>query len=183
LLKGTIKNRLSEGHYDRNSEFERDVRLVFANALQYNNDGDEVWCAADGLMQVFDSIWGNVTNTTTPATNAETSSLRVDTAEDEPRIRRTPTARKPAKRRSGLSSQSKASMLGDVIVDIPHQATSVAERVEEIVKNDASARDYTKLVRDGGWKAGALEVMIGTNLELLTLTLTNGTGDADAYEE
>lgn len=137
-----MKERLANGHYTSRAEFEREVRLVFSNAIEYNNEGDEVWTAAQALSETFESLCGALAGISTVVEGGN---------DDDAQIGRAPTVRKPGKRKSAP--------LGDTTrMDSPPPAEE-RKKGRELLGGAASApRDYTKAVRDGGWKAGALEV-------------------------
>jgi hypothetical protein len=59
IVLGTVQQRLSSGDYSSRAAFARDVRLVFSNAIHYNNPGDEVWELAQTLLVAFDAAWGS----------------------------------------------------------------------------------------------------------------------------
>ena len=50
---GTVKKRVDKGHYSDVESFERDVRLVFSNAMLYNGDRSDVGSMAKTMLQVF----------------------------------------------------------------------------------------------------------------------------------
>lgn len=148
---GTVKERLSSGHYTSRAEFEREVRLVFSNAIEYNNEGDEIWTAAKALSDHFDSLWAASTVAAGDGANDE----------EETRMGRAPTVRKPGRRRSALQQPPQMSPRGEA----QRNGSPTPTPVEEKIKGKASQRgtsaprDYSKAVRDGGWRAGALEVL------------------------
>jgi hypothetical protein len=144
-LTGTVKERLTSGQYSTRSEFERDVRLVFSNALQYNNEGDEIWSAAQALAEVFDSMW-------CPPAASSAAAVR---DEDEAQMGRAPTVRKPGKRKSIQQLTPRGEGRGDDSVVLA--VGDVRGKGREL--RTSSPRDYTKAVQDGGWRAAALEVM------------------------
>ena len=57
----TIENRLHKatrhGGYSSHHRFADDMRLVFQNALTYNDEGDPVWKAASVMSSFFESEW------------------------------------------------------------------------------------------------------------------------------
>ncbi len=116
------------------------MRLVFSNAMQYNNEGDEIWSAAQALAEVFDSAWCTAT------------AARDD---EEAQMGRAPTVRKPGKRKSVQQPTPRGEIRGDDSV-VP---TAAEARGRGREARTGSPRDYTKAVQDGGWRAAALEVM------------------------
>ena len=38
-----IRDKLESGHYDAPEKFEADVKLMFKNALRYNQEGSEIY--------------------------------------------------------------------------------------------------------------------------------------------
>ncbi len=143
ILTGTVKERLASGQYSTCSEFEQDVRLVFSNAMQYNNEGDDIWSAAQALVEVFDSAWRPYAAAATAARDDEDAQMG-----------RAPTVRKPGKRKSQQLTPRGENRGDDSVVPA---AAEVRGRGRE-ARTD-SPRDYTKAVQDGGWRAAALEVM------------------------
>jgi hypothetical protein len=123
------------------------VRLVFSNAMQYNNEGDEIWSAAQALVEVFDSVWSPPSHSVSSATAARD--------DDEAHMGRAPTVRKPGKRKSIQQLTPKSESRGDDSV-VPAAAEARGRGREP---RTGSPRDYTKAVQDGGWGAAALEVM------------------------
>jgi len=53
---GTIRERLDR--YRDDGEFERDVRLVFSNAMLFNGEGSPVYEDAARLSEAFEAAWG-----------------------------------------------------------------------------------------------------------------------------
>ena len=57
----TIQNRLNkpkrQGGYSSAQRFVEDMRLVFQNALTYNDEGDPVWQAAKTMEAFFEQEW------------------------------------------------------------------------------------------------------------------------------
>ena len=141
---GTVKERLTSGQYSTRSEFERDVRLVFSNAMRYNNEGDEIWSAAQALAELFDSAW---------CPQAALAAAARD--DDDAQLGRAPTVRKPGKRKSMQHLTPRGENRGDDSVVLA--AAEVKGRGREA--RTGSPRNYTKAVQDGGWRAAALEVM------------------------
>ena len=149
LLAGTVKERLSS--YTSRAEFERHVRLVFSNAMEYNNEGDEIWSAAQAMSDFFDSLWrASAGGSTAPEGGADDS---------EAQMGRAPTVRKPGRRKSAPQQAAQPSPRGDVRGNESPPPSEERGRGREQSRGGAGApRDYTKAVREGGWKAGALEV-------------------------
>lgn len=56
---GTIKTKLDQGEYEKASEFEADVRLVFQNCYKFNRPGDIVSQAGHQFEEVFNAEWAN----------------------------------------------------------------------------------------------------------------------------
>lgn len=133
------------------ADFERDVRLVFSNALDYNNEGDEIWTAAKALSDHFDSIW-----TSRPSVAADGAN-----DEEQTRMSRATSARKPGRRKSAPQQQPASPRS-----ETPRNGSPTPSPAEEKAKvrgaprPGAAPRDYTKAVRNGGWRAGALEVTL-----------------------
>ena len=144
-----MKERLSS--YTSRAEFERHVRLVFSNAMEYNNEGDEIWSAAQAMSDFFDSLWrASAGGSTAPEGGADDS---------EAQMGRAPTVRKPGRRKSAPQQAAQPSPRGDVRGNESPPPSEERGRGREQSRGGAGApRDYTKAVREGGWKAGALEV-------------------------
>jgi len=56
---GTIKKRLGTGVYKSQLEFAADVRLVFTNALTYNQPGSSISIMSEALAKLFEDKFGN----------------------------------------------------------------------------------------------------------------------------
>lgn len=54
---GTIKKRIDEGFYCNVKEMCNDMRLVFANAIKYNQAGTDVYFMAIKLSSEFEDWW------------------------------------------------------------------------------------------------------------------------------
>ncbi|KAM1004191.1 hypothetical protein ACFX13_004477 [Malus domestica] len=57
---GTIKNRMEAkdgSEYKNVREIYADVRLVFKNAMKYNDEGEDVYVMAQSLLQKFEEKW------------------------------------------------------------------------------------------------------------------------------
>ncbi|XP_068324690.1 transcription factor GTE1-like isoform X1 [Pyrus communis] len=57
---GTIKNRMEAkdgSEYKNVREIYADVRLVFKNAMKYNDEGDDVYVMAQSLLKKFEEKW------------------------------------------------------------------------------------------------------------------------------
>ncbi|KAM1234574.1 hypothetical protein ACFX2J_004134 [Malus domestica] len=57
---GTIKNRMETkdgSEYKNVGEIYADVRLVFKNAMKYNDEGEDVYVMAQSLLQNFEEKW------------------------------------------------------------------------------------------------------------------------------
>ncbi|XP_062218742.1 transcription factor GTE4-like isoform X1 [Phragmites australis] len=57
---GTIRGRLSRGHYRNPKEFAEDVRLTFHNAMTYNPRGQDVHIMAEQLSGIFEAQWPEI---------------------------------------------------------------------------------------------------------------------------
>ncbi|KAJ3042135.1 hypothetical protein HK097_002108 [Rhizophlyctis rosea] len=57
---GTVRTKLREGKYEREKEFERDVKLMFSNCFQFNLQGEPVYEQGAALKRIFESEWGGV---------------------------------------------------------------------------------------------------------------------------
>jgi hypothetical protein len=58
---GTVQQKVEEMAYeDVPKQFPADCRLVFDNALAYNDEGDPIWGYAKELRGVFDQLWYQV---------------------------------------------------------------------------------------------------------------------------
>ncbi|KAL6889003.1 hypothetical protein ACP4OV_010029 [Aristida adscensionis] len=57
---GTIRSRLSHGHYRNPKEFAYDVRLTFRNAMTYNPKGQDVHFMAEQLSGIFEAQWPEI---------------------------------------------------------------------------------------------------------------------------
>jgi hypothetical protein len=115
------------------------VRLVFANALRYNNEGDEIWSAAQALGEAFDAAWA-----------------AAEREEDEAQMGRAPTVRKPGKRKP---SAQQLTPRGEGRGEESAGPAAGEGRGRGREGRTGSPRDYTKAVQDGGWRTAALEVM------------------------
>lgn len=57
---GTIKNRMEAkdgSEYKNVREIYADVRLVFKNAMKYNDEGEDVYVMAQSLLKKFEEKW------------------------------------------------------------------------------------------------------------------------------
>nr|GMD01226.1 transcription factor GTE8-like [Ipomoea batatas] len=54
---GTVKKKLTSGHYLSPLDFVADVRLTFSNAMTYNPPGNMVHALADSLSKFFEVRW------------------------------------------------------------------------------------------------------------------------------
>ncbi|VVB02133.1 unnamed protein product [Arabis nemorensis] len=54
---GTIKNKMESSGYSNVREIYADVRLVFKNALRYNEEKEDVHVMAESLLQRFEEKW------------------------------------------------------------------------------------------------------------------------------
>lgn len=52
---GTVKTQLETGIYESDEEFADDVRLVWANALRYNQPASDICVMAQELSNVFEA--------------------------------------------------------------------------------------------------------------------------------
>ena len=70
---GTISSNLANNQYENGDEFERDVRLVFANCYAFNPEGTDVHAMGKKLEAVFDKKWAQrpVPEPTPPALDFE----------------------------------------------------------------------------------------------------------------
>ena len=111
------------------------MRLVFSNAMQYNNEGDEIWSAAQALVDLFDSAW---------CPHAALASTARD--DDDAQMGRAPTVRKPGKRKTMQPLTPRGENRGDDSVVLA--AAEVRGKGREA--RTGSPRDYTKAVEGRG---------------------------------
>ena len=55
---GTVQHKLKLSQYDGHEAFAADMRLVWANCKEYNENGSEVWGMADELENLFETLFG-----------------------------------------------------------------------------------------------------------------------------
>lgn len=54
---GTIKTKMEGSEYSNVREIYADVRLVFKNAMRYNEEKDDVYVMAESLLEKFEEKW------------------------------------------------------------------------------------------------------------------------------
>jgi hypothetical protein len=55
---GTVQHKLKLSPYDGHEAFAADMRLVWANCKEYNENGSDVWAMADELESLFEALFG-----------------------------------------------------------------------------------------------------------------------------
>jgi hypothetical protein len=55
---GTVQRKLKLSQYDGHEAFAADMRLVWANCKEYNENGSDVWAMADELESLFEALFG-----------------------------------------------------------------------------------------------------------------------------
>eukprot|EP01121_Diplochlamys_sp_Union-15-3_P015395 TRINITY_DN5078_c0_g1_i2.p1 TRINITY_DN5078_c0_g1~~TRINITY_DN5078_c0_g1_i2.p1 ORF type:complete len:283 (+),score=71.43 TRINITY_DN5078_c0_g1_i2:49-849(+) len=116
---GTIKSNLERGAYETVEDFAEDVRLVWSNALKYNQPGSDIVIMAKELKSIFDKKWATLTKRwakqdasipvtpqstpTTEQSNQSTSTVKKQnqaptSSEPVPKLVVKPPKQEPAKR-------------------------------------------------------------------------------------
>lgn len=54
---GTIRTKMEGSEYSNVREIYADVRLVFKNAMRYNEEKDDVYVMAESLLEKFEEKW------------------------------------------------------------------------------------------------------------------------------
>jgi rubrerythrin len=54
---GTIKKKMESSEYSNVREIYADVRLVFKNAMRYNEEKEDVYVMAESLLEKFEEKW------------------------------------------------------------------------------------------------------------------------------
>jgi len=62
---GTVSGKLSNGKYANAEKFAADVRLVFKNAMTYNEDGSGIYVVAENLSKQFERRYARITKEST----------------------------------------------------------------------------------------------------------------------
>lgn len=62
---GTIKSKMEASEYSNVREIYADVRLVFKNAMKYNEPKDDVFVMAHSLLEKFEEKWLTIMPKTT----------------------------------------------------------------------------------------------------------------------
>ena len=58
---GTVRDRMSNGKYSTAEQFAVDVRLVFNNAMRFNQDGSGIYVVAENLSKQFERRYARIT--------------------------------------------------------------------------------------------------------------------------
>ncbi len=67
------------------TQFPSDCRLVFNNALAYNDEGDPIWGYAKELRDMFDQLWTQVVGDDTPSTDKGTGGKGKESSSSDPK--------------------------------------------------------------------------------------------------
>ena len=62
---GTVRDKLGNGKYANAEKFATDVRLVFANAMKFNEDGSGIYVVAENLSTQFERRYARITKEST----------------------------------------------------------------------------------------------------------------------
>jgi len=72
---GTVKQQLASGLYENEDDFAEDVRLVWANALRYNQPGSDICIMASELADFFESRFVKLRSTIDEKRSPEPSGM------------------------------------------------------------------------------------------------------------
>jgi len=75
---GTIRTKLEAGNYLNVSAFGADVRLVWANAMKFNQPGSGIYVAAETLQRVFEKRFSKVSKAKPPSAPTSTTASGPD---------------------------------------------------------------------------------------------------------
>lgn len=141
---GTVTTNLESGQYSTVEKFQADVRLVWKNAMMYNQPGSEIYTTAEKLSQAFEKKMSKIKQGKKTTTSKRSTSAKEATRTDRVKF-------------SELVKDLNGEQLAEVVERIQYHCPGALTEVdEEELEIEINALDSNTLFELNTWAAKAI---------------------------